>query len=64
MGSCCSSKDDKENIDDKFITKPITYNQQEQLTDDLLHKTLPPCWFGYDCPCHCHKSTANDKTKK
>ncbi len=34
----------------EFRTIPCT---QEDYDD--IYQTRPPCWFGHDCPCPCHR---------
>ena len=52
MGTNCCKSEDKTTqvIESKFNTKPYTPDNY----DDIYH-TRPPCWFGHDCPCPCHR---------
>ena len=49
---CCKSEEGHETkeIDDyNQNTYGNTYN------NDDIFKTRPPCKYGYQCPCECHK---------
>lgn len=56
MGLCqtrCLTNENNE--DDKFITRPVTYNEQERNSEDAVYNTAPPCWFNKPCQCDCHR---------
>ena len=54
MGNCCKSEEGHEakEIDD-YNKNPYgnTYNQN----NEDIFKTRPPCWYGHQCSCPCHK---------
>ena len=53
MGShCCKSEEEITELDDyNKNTYGNTYNQN----NEDIFKTRPPCWYGHQCSCPCHK---------
>ena len=51
MGNCCKSEQGPQEI-----TEPDNYgNTYNQNNNDDIFKTRPPCMYGYQCSCPCHK---------
>ena len=47
---CCKSEQEvTEQTDYNQNTYGNTYNHED------IFKTRPPCLYGYQCPCECHK---------
>ena len=44
MGNCCKSEEE--------VTEQTDYNQNNH--EDIF-KTRPPCKYGYQCSCPCHR---------
>ena len=54
---CCKSKEGHEakEIDDyNQNTYGNTYTYNQNNNEDIF-KTRPPCLYGYQCPCACHR---------
>ena len=52
MGNCCKSEEEITELDDyNKNTYGNTYNQN----NEDIFKTRPPCKYGYQCSCPCHK---------
>ena len=51
---CCKSDDKEENqiVESKYDT---TYTYPGDYNCDDIYKTRPPCWYGHECSCPCHK---------
>ena len=57
MGNCCKSEEGHEakEIDDyNQNTYGNTYTCNQNNNEDIF-KTRPPCLYGYQCNCPCHK---------
>ena len=58
MGNCCKSEQGQQEI-----TEQDNYNQNNygntytcnQKNHEDIFKTRPPCWFGHQCSCPCHR---------
>ena len=58
MGAyCCKNKDTEEEVNEQVDI----YNQNQNnygITYSFKqepYKTKPPCWFGHQCDCPCHR---------
>ena len=53
MGSCCKSEEEITELDDyNKNTYGNTYNQNN---NEDIFITRPPCWYGHQCSCECHR---------
>ena len=46
MGLYCCKDESKQEV-----TEQTDYNQN----NEDIFKTRPPCWYGHQCSCPCHK---------
>ena len=46
MGNCCKQEQEQE------VSEQTDYNQNN---NEDIFKTRPPCKYGYQCSCPCHR---------